>query len=78
MGMLNVAKAADELLNAILGGDHRETLSARSYRLGTLRGVHGWRIAQALIDALFFFQPDHCHRSFLYELDRRGSPREYR
>lgn len=78
MGVQQVAKATDQLVNALLGGDHRETLSARAHRLGTLRGDRKWRTIERGIDRLFFWQPGHCRASFLFELRRDGSPREYR
>lgn len=53
-----------------------ETLSAAAWRweqAGKLRG----RILRPLIDALFWFDPDHCRTSF--ESEKRGAhlPPEY-
>ena len=48
-----------------------ETLSARSWRLREQSRV--WRV----IDALFFWDRDHCRQSYQSEVDRRQLPRHY-
>ena len=47
-----------------------ETLSARAHRTGS--------VLEPLIDALFFWQTDHCFESYLSEKERKQLPQEYR
>ena len=54
-----------------------ETLSAAAWRweqAGKLRG----RIFRPLIDALFWFDPEHCLTSFESEVNQLHLPKEYR
>ena len=68
--------AVDQTANAILGGYADETLSARSYRMGSKARTRGewdqWRVAWIVVDALFVWQdmliqwrtgraPEHGH-----------------
>lgn len=68
--------AVDQLLNALLGGMADETLSSRAYRAEVKGRIFG-KIFRPLIDALFFFDKDHCFKSYLSELNRRHLPREF-
>lgn len=70
MSLKQIAIAFDQLLNALLGGMADETLSARAHRTGS-----AW---EPLIDALFFWQTDHCFESYLSEKERKQLPPEYR
>lgn len=63
--------ALDQLLNAIFCGEVDETLSSRAYRLDKERGRKWPRI---LIDTLLFFDRDHCHQSYLSEIERKQLP----
>lgn len=68
--------AFDQLLNTLTGGWCDETLSARCYRL-----QHKHRIARysmIAIDALFFWQDNHCFDSYINEMHRKHLPIEYR
>lgn len=52
--------AVDQVVNAVLGGYSDESISARSYRLGS-RAVRAgkwdqWRVSWAVVDALFLWQ----------------------
>ncbi len=47
----------DQTANVAIGGHHDEKISSRAHRCG-------WRRIEALIDALFFFDPAHCRTSF--------------
>ena len=71
------AIAIDQLVNAALAaGWADETLSARAWRLdGTKRR---WTVARRVIDAIFFWQPDHCRQAWESEVARRQLPIEYR
>lgn len=69
--------AIDQLFNTLLGGYADETLSSRTWRLYTRNKLSG-RILKPVIDAIFFFDKDHCYNSFLAEVKRRQLPREFR
>lgn len=60
--LLEVCAALTQCLNALLGGFADETLSARAWRRSfySLR----WEMARSFIDALFFWQPNHCERAY--------------
>ena len=72
--MRQVIIALDQLANAILAGYADETLSARAYRLSRDRGRH-W--PRRVIDGLFFWEPDHCEKSYRSERLRRHLPFDY-
>lgn len=74
--------AIDQLINTLIGGKADETLSARAHRMREKKQrVWGWT-ADA-IDLLFFWQKDdqgqrnHCHRSYLSEVNRSQLPKHY-
>lgn len=69
MSLKQIAIAIDQLLNALLGGMADETLSARAHRTGS--------VLEPLIDALFFWQADHCFESYISEKKRKQLPKEY-
>ena len=52
--------ALSELVNAAIGGHNNETISARAWRN---RKRPGWRVAYRVINAVFFWQEDHCYSS---------------
>ena len=60
----SVGIAADQLINAVLGGRPSETLSVRAYRLGVLDGRRGWRRVVWFINKLFFWQRNHCRGAY--------------
>ena len=66
--LLNVAIAVDQLVNAALAGTPDETLSSRAHRMRA-KGHRWWGWTAAAIDALFFFDPNHCRKA--YESERR-------
>lgn len=63
---LRVAAYLSQGLNLLLGGHHDMTLSARCY---VLRLQPGWRHAYRAINAIVFWQTDHCLSSFLDDVD---------
>ena len=67
---------ADQGLNAVLAGSPDETLSARAYRLSSSSEFWFW--SMKAIDLIFFWQTDHCRRSYEAEQARRHLPKEYR
>ena len=69
MSLKQVAIAIDQLFNTLLGGMADETLSARAHRTGS-----AW---EPVIDALFFWQDDHCFQSYISEKERKQLPGAY-
>ena len=69
--IVQVLIALDQLANALFGGWADETLSAHAHRAGW-----GWR--RKAINALFFWQADHCRAAYEAEMERRQMAPEYR
>lgn len=65
--------AIDQVFNTLAGGMADETLSARAHRQ-RLRG-RPW--PARLINALFFWQADHCRTAYESEQQRRHLPTHY-
>lgn len=69
--------AIDQTLNVLIfffsksGAFADETLSAHAFRLEMERGIT-W--PRKLIDALLFFDKDHCQESYMSEIERRQLP----
>ncbi len=71
--------AFDQLLNAMLcGGWADETMSSASWRME--RDGHWWGWMRPVIDALalLFGDRDHCHQSYLSEMQRQQEAPEFR
>lgn len=74
--LLQMAIAADQLANAAIpGGWADETLSSRCWRH---RQQRGWGAARVIVDALFFWQHQHCKQAYESEQARRHLPPELR
>lgn len=67
--------AVDQLINACLGGFADETLSSRCWRL---RYREPYSTLRAVIDGAFFWQSEHCRKSYDAEIKRTQSPRSQR
>lgn len=63
--------AFDQLINALLGGWADESLSAHAWRQH-LEGKRNW--PYLLIDAILFFDGNHCWTSYESELERTQLP----
>lgn len=74
--LLNLAIALDQLVNVLAGGHPDETLSARAWRMRA--HTRAWRRAYRAINALFFWQADHCQAAYTSEWLRHHLPPEYR
>lgn len=73
--VLNVLIALDQLLYVLitLGNGHPdETMSAAAWRLEQ-KGHWAGRVFRPLLDALFWFDPQHCMQSYESELIRARS-----
>lgn len=70
--------AFDQLVNTVIyikgdgWGYADETLSARAYRLRDLSSL-----PYKLINALFFWQDDHCKQAYYSEVFNKQLPAEY-
>jgi hypothetical protein len=62
-----------QLLNATLGGWPDESVSSRLWRL-SLRGSRAGVIGVAVVDTLFFWERDHCFKSYESERQRQQLP----
>ena len=71
----SVLIAADQLVNALLGGWPDETLSSRAWRWH-VGGLRSWPCT--LIDGLFFWEDAHCYQSYISEREGRQLPPELR
>lgn len=71
---LQVLIALDQVANTLLGGWADETLSAHAYR----SRLAGKPWPSRIINALFFWQEDHCREAFESERARTQLPPEYR
>jgi hypothetical protein len=70
MWLKQVAVAVDQLVNALAGGWADETLSSRAYRESPR--------LERLINALLWFDKDHCYESYVSEQLRNQCPPELR
>lgn len=75
MKMMQVLIAIDQLANTTLNGYADETLSSRAHRRQHKNKF--WKYGRILIDALFFFQQNHCHKAYLSERERRQLPSNF-
>lgn len=72
----DVLIAFDQLVNTLVGGRADESISARAWRLR--HTSRGWGVTRRVIDRLFFWDGDHCYKSYCAEATRRHLPAEYR
>lgn len=71
-----VPVAFDQFINALAGGWADETISARAHRQAD--GKARWRRTKKVINAIFFWQEDHCRRAYQSEQERLHLAPEYR
>lgn len=66
----------DQGFNVVTLGYCDELFSARCHRMqGKSRA---WKRTRNLVNAIFFWQEDHCRGAFLAEMRRWDLPQEYR
>ena len=75
MKIMQVLIAIDQMANTIFNGYADETLSSRAYRRQHKNKF--WKYGRIFIDALFFWQEDHCYKAYLSELNRKHLPKYY-
>jgi hypothetical protein len=68
--ILQVLIAFDQFVNALLGGWADETLSSRAWRTS--------KTLTRIIDAILWFDQDHCFESYVSEQLRTQLPPELR
>ncbi|HDR1886966.1 DNA helicase UvrD [Pasteurella multocida subsp. multocida] len=75
----HLAVAFDQLFNALLAGAADETLSSRAYRGANLTESpkKKWVVLHKLINGLFFWEKDHCKKSYDSEVLRRQYPKAF-
>lgn len=71
--LLNVLGALSQFLNSFWGGDRDQSFSSRSWE-AKISGRWWGGIAVAVVDALFWFQPDHCRRAYESDSERTYTP----
>ena len=71
----NILIALDQIINATFGGYPDETFSSRVHRKAEA-GQWFWKLLRSTIDAIFFWQKNHCQAAFQSEQLRRHSPAE--
>lgn len=74
--IFNVLVAFDQLINTLLGGWADETLSCRAHRAYT--DNKPFKFFRNIINALFWWQSDHCLSAYNYEKTRQDVPPELR
>lgn len=74
---INVLIAINQVVSTLVGGSPDETLSSYAYRLDQQRKPGG-RIFRPLIDAIFFWQKEHCKMANIEERLRYQFPPELR
>lgn len=72
--LLQILIAIDQLANTLVGGMADETLSARAHR----QRLKGRAWPAKAINAIFFWQDDHCRSAFESEMARLDMPGSYR
>ena len=77
---LNILIALDQLAWVLLtlgNGQPDETISAALWRMEQ-QGKHAGRWLRPVVDALFWFDPEHCRTSFESERTQAQLPDAYR
>ena len=59
--LLNILAAISQLFNSTLGGHPNMTVSARAH---CSQAQPVWKLLRVLINSLFFWQDDHCKKSW--------------
>lgn len=77
LGRWNFVLWLDQGLNVLLGGSADETFSSRAHRRWRDTTLRRWKVARAVINAIFFWQDDHCFEAYRAEVERRQLPREF-
>lgn len=64
--LINISACLSQLLNTVIfNGNPDQTISARCY---VNKHKAGWRQGYNIINAVFFWQVDHCYSSHSYDI----------
>jgi hypothetical protein len=69
--LLNIGMSLSHLLNAVLGSRKRMTLSGRAHVAFKEGHPAGWLFV-LIINRIFFWQEDHCERSWRGDVKHAG------
>lgn len=69
--VFQVLVAVDQLVNTFFGGYADETISSRLWR-HYLKGERKWAVK--IVNAIFFWQKNHCKEAYESELERSQLP----
>lgn len=75
----NLGIAVDQLIYVVITlgvGMPDETMSAAAYRMEKAGKLAGF--FRPVIDAILWFDPDHCRQAYLSEMNKKQLPDEYR
>ena len=74
--MKNIAVAADQAVNAVFLGYPDETLSSRLHRLAILtdKPRRTALVGRRIVNAIFFWQEDHCREAYRHEKQKAHFP----
>ena len=67
--IINLLVAFDQFINVLFLGQPDETISSRAWRCKDVSSF--WKVMRKFIDLLFFFQPQHCFKAYLAELNKK-------
>jgi len=65
------------VLNTLTGGSRFYTFSARTYYCSQMLELKNWNYIEKAINALFFWQDEHCKGEFEKERHQRWAPYKY-
>lgn len=74
--IFNILVAVDQLVNTVLAGYPDETLSSRAHRAYV--ADKPFKFFRYIINAIFWWQVDHCLSAYNYEKRRQDIPPELR
>ena len=64
-----IGVVGSQFINVVLFDGHpSESVSGRSYRRGVIEGSPRWARAARIIDALFFWEREHCAHAHIADL----------
>ena len=66
--ILGALKCIDAMINVlVLGGSEDHTISGRVGFKAYTTQKRGWIIAEKIINAIFWFDPNHCYKSIEWD-----------
>jgi hypothetical protein len=65
--LIEIVAALSHTLNVLTLGSRFYTFSARTYYCAQVLKLRRWACILLIINAIFFFHPNHCEREYNYE-----------